>query len=197
MKLYCRLERQVLMSSDDRRIRKTKKALREALADLMMKKELRSITIRELSDTADVHRATFYAHYKDIYDLYEQLEAAVIEDIGAIIVNDFSHNYKEMFKAIIDYVIDNSKTCRMFLSNPTFQDRLSNFLEENYLEAWKYETGVNQVTEEWRYLTRYHIQGFLAMIRLWAESDYIYSKDKLTNIISKVDEHFDALFLQA
>ncbi len=184
------------MNIDDRRIRKTKKALREALSELMMKKELRSITIRELSDTADVHRATFYAHYKDIYDLYEQLEDAVIADIGAIIVDDFAHNYKEMFKAIIDYMIDNSKTCRMFLSTPTFHHRLSNFLEENYLAEWKIETGVKVVTEEWRYLTRYHIQGFLAMIRLWAENDYTYSKDKLTNMISKVDEQFDGFFLQ-
>jgi AcrR family transcriptional regulator len=183
------------MLTDDRRIRKTKKALREALAELMMNKELRCITIRELSNAADVHRATFYAHYKDIYDLYEQLEDALIDEIGTIIVGDPSHSYKEHFRLIIDYLIDNSKTCRMFLRSQTFNERLSNFLEEKYLDIWKYETGQKEVTEEWRYLTRYHIHGFLAIIRLWTESDYSYPKDKLTNMIFKIDEHFDEFAL--
>lgn len=183
------------MITDDRRIRKTKKALKEALAELMMKKELRSITIRELSDKADVHRATFYAHYKDIYDLYEQLEDSLIDEIGIMIVGDPSHTYKDLFGSIIDYLIDNSKTCRMFLRNHTFNNRLSNFLEEKYLDIWKYETGLNEVTEEWRYLTRYHIHGYLAIIRLWSVNDFNYPKDKLTNMILKVDEHFDELLL--
>lgn len=181
------------MNTDDRRIRKTKRALREALAELMMKKELHSITIRELSDTADIHRATFYAHYKDIYDLYEQLENALIDEIGAIIVGDPSHTYEELFKDVIDYVIDNSKTCRMFLKNRTFLEKISGFLEEKYFDIWQYETGQNKVTEEWRFLTRYHLQGCLAIIGRWVENDYTYPKDKLIDMILKVDTHFDEI----
>lgn len=181
------------MNTDDRRIRKTKKALREALAELMMKKELHSITIRELSDTADVHRATFYAHYKDIYDLYEQLEDATVDEISAMIVGDPSHTYEELFKTIIDYVLDNSKTFRMFLSNRTFYERISILFEEKYFDIWQYETGQNEVTEEWRFLTRYHMQGCLAIISRWVENDYSYPKDKLTDMILKVDTHFDEI----
>lgn len=181
------------MSTDDRRIRKTKKALREALAELMMEKELRSITIRELSDTADVHRATFYAHYKDIYDLYEQLGDTLIDEIGAII-GDPSRTYEDLFKALIDYVIDNAKTCRIFLKDRTFYERISGFLEEKYFDIWQYETGQSEVTEEWRFLTRYHMQGCLALISRWVEDGYTYPKDKFTDIILKVDTHFDEIF---
>lgn len=84
--------------TDDRRVRKTKKALREGLAELMLEKELRSITVRELCDKVDIHRATFYVHYSDIYALYEQLEDAVVNEIGEIIICDPSHTYDELFK---------------------------------------------------------------------------------------------------
>ena len=43
----------------DRRTLKTRKAIFESLAELLTEKELRSITVQELSDKADVHRVTF------------------------------------------------------------------------------------------------------------------------------------------
>lgn len=55
--------------------KKTEKALAETLSTLLVNKKIQAITIRELTETADVHRSTFYTHYKDIYDLYDQLES--------------------------------------------------------------------------------------------------------------------------
>ena len=63
------------MKKEDRRVKKTEKALAEALSTLLVNKKIQAITIRELTETADVHRSTFYTHYKDIYDLYDQLES--------------------------------------------------------------------------------------------------------------------------
>lgn len=51
--------------SEDRRIRKTKKALRAALVRLLSKESIAEITIKELTDEADVHRGTFYHHYPE------------------------------------------------------------------------------------------------------------------------------------
>lgn len=181
------------MSTDDRRVRKTKKALQEALAAIMAIKELRNITIRELTDKADVHRATFYAHYKDIYDLYEQLENAMIDEISKIIVVDPSHTYEELFNRIIDYVYDNSKIWCMFLKNSMFHERISNLIEEKYFHIWQYERAQGVVSGEWRFLARYHIQGCLAIVRHWSENDYAYPKDKLIDLIIRVDDHLDEI----
>ena len=61
-------------NEQDRRVRRTRKRLQEALAALMREKELKDITVRELTDLADVNRGTFYSHYKDLYDMREQVE---------------------------------------------------------------------------------------------------------------------------
>ena len=47
----------------DRRTMKTKNAIFTALAELMTEKELRHITVQDISDKADIHRVTFYKHF--------------------------------------------------------------------------------------------------------------------------------------
>ena len=74
---------------EDRRVRKTKRALREGLADLLAEKSIQKITVRELTDKVDIHRSTFYANFTDIYDLYSQIEDSIIQEIS----NIFSKNY--------------------------------------------------------------------------------------------------------
>lgn len=50
---------------EDRRIRKTRKAAREALISLMFEKRYESIAIQDILDRANVGRSTFYVHYRD------------------------------------------------------------------------------------------------------------------------------------
>lgn len=53
----------------DRRIGKTRRALKEALADLILEKGYESVTVQDIIDRADVGRSTFYAHFLDRDDL--------------------------------------------------------------------------------------------------------------------------------
>lgn len=55
--------------AEDRRIRRTRHALRSALVDLVLEKGFRPLTVEEIIERADVARATFYAHYQDKEDL--------------------------------------------------------------------------------------------------------------------------------
>jgi len=53
----------------DRRVGRTRKALKEALTDLILEKGYEGVTVRDVIDRADVGRSTFYAHYIDKDDL--------------------------------------------------------------------------------------------------------------------------------
>lgn len=53
----------------DRRIQRTRKALRNALLDLIKNKDYDSISVEEITQQANLGRATFYLHYKDKEDL--------------------------------------------------------------------------------------------------------------------------------
>ncbi|MBO3737714.1 TetR/AcrR family transcriptional regulator [Actinoplanes flavus] len=49
----------------DRRVRRTRPALRAALLDLMAERRYESVTVQDVIDRADVGRSTFYNHYTD------------------------------------------------------------------------------------------------------------------------------------
>ena len=65
----------------DRRIRKTRRLLRECLTALLKEKKVQDITVREIADMADINRGTFYLHYKDVFDLMEQIENELLKEL--------------------------------------------------------------------------------------------------------------------
>ena len=67
----------------DRRVERTRAAIADAFLELRAAKPLEKISVKELCERADVNKSTFYTHYQDIYDLAEQLESQVAEDILA------------------------------------------------------------------------------------------------------------------
>ena len=73
-----------IRNTEDRRVRKTRKQLRTALMTLLLKKDLDKITVRDVSELADVNRGTFYAHYKDVEELLHQLEEELFAALCAV-----------------------------------------------------------------------------------------------------------------
>lgn len=41
---------------------------------LLKERPLKSITVTELAELADVNRATFYVHFQDVYDMFDQVK---------------------------------------------------------------------------------------------------------------------------
>lgn len=71
----------------DLRIQKTRNSIINAFIELRAQKPIEKITVKELSDLALISKATFYLHFKDIYDLSEYLENELIESI----IKDIPH----------------------------------------------------------------------------------------------------------
>ena len=67
----------------DLRIEKTVRAIRSAFLELILTKPVHRITVTELARRAEINKGTFYLHYADIYDLYNQLVAQVSAKIAA------------------------------------------------------------------------------------------------------------------
>lgn len=65
--------------TEDLRVRRTRKALMQALIELTIEKGFSAITVQDLADRAMVNRATFYRHYLDKYDLLDQYMNEVYE----------------------------------------------------------------------------------------------------------------------
>ncbi len=65
----------------DLREKKTKRSIKNAFLQLRRKKPLERITVMELTALAEIGKATFYLHYRDIYDLSDQMQEEVLQNI--------------------------------------------------------------------------------------------------------------------
>jgi AcrR family transcriptional regulator len=60
-----------MATAPDRRVRRTRTALQDALVALMTDKDYEAITVQDIIDRADVGRSTFYTHFTDKDDLLQ------------------------------------------------------------------------------------------------------------------------------
>ena len=183
------------MNNDDKRVRKTKKALQIALVELLSEKDLDKISVKEITEKADVHRVTFYSHYQDIYELYAELENDSLSGITDFIGTDPSHSYEDMFIHVVDYIYENRWICPLLFKNPSLLDKVLDMLEEQYLEIWKFEDHTDVVTSDMRYLTAYNISGCQAIIRHWWRNGFSEPKENVITYLRRANRIFDAVSL--
>ncbi|MCL4869341.1 MAG: TetR/AcrR family transcriptional regulator [Anaerolineae bacterium] len=69
------------METLDRRVRRTRNQLGDALRELITEKPYEAITIQEISDRADVNRATFYLHYGSKDELLAQNLREIFDEL--------------------------------------------------------------------------------------------------------------------
>ena len=65
----------------DRRIKYTKKVIKENFLNLLEEKDISNITVKELCMISDINRGTFYRYYIDIYDLLKSIEQEFVEEV--------------------------------------------------------------------------------------------------------------------
>ncbi len=185
------------MNEKDRRVKRTKKLLKDSLAELLLEKNIHSITVRELTDRADISRGAFYTHYDDIFDIFDQLQRDLLNEISELMKEDPTHTYYETFNKLLDYVKDNASICMVFMckgSDGYFRDQLMNLLEANIMKIVLYEMEASESTENWTYLVRYNAAGLIAVLSLWLESGFKYSKESLYKLILDIDDRLDCLY---
>ena len=176
----------------DRRTAKTRKAIINALADLLFEKELHKVTVKEITEIADINRGTFYKHYLDVYDLYDKAEQDIMVDLGMLVLQLEELPSDQYFTHLINYIDDNRPIFRMMFSpNSTskLRDRFNRCLEGSFraVEAEKKDTSVNDITL--RYQTNYRSRGCVAIIALWVRGGYAEPKDFIVKTISALDSN--------
>ena len=118
--------------SDLRSIR-TQKYLRKALFDLVGEKSIRDITVKELTERAEVSRSTFYLYYDSIQNMVQSISD---ESCAA---------YNENARRILDMGLDFKKSCIELIRHPfANEDDLNTFVElvHSGIVTWPMVTAV-------------------------------------------------------
>ena len=161
------------LKKEDRRVRRTKKLLTQALTELLQKKQVNEITVKELTDLADMNRGTFYMYYRDIFDMLEKIEDELFQKLDVIAQShehgDPTQQVKPILLDLFRFIEENQEMCRVLLSpngDMNFLHRLYEAIRERSLEIWKDQMG-SLGEKEFDYRYSFVIFGCAGMIRAW------------------------------
>ena len=173
---------------EDRRVRRTKKLLTQALTQLLQEKQINEITVKELTDLADMNRGTFYLYYKDIFDMLEKIEDGLFEALDEIVSlhehDDVSHQTTPILLDLFHFIEENQEMCRVLLSphgDMNFLHRLNEVVREKCLKAWpniRKEKG----EADFDYHYSFVVFGCAGIIRAWVNRNCPESAEKMAEM---------------
>ncbi len=181
----------------DRRIVKTKRALSNALAELLAEKELRKITVQEIVDKADVSRVTFYKYYLDVYDLYDKIEEDVLTELGLIVLQLENNSMETFFEQLVGYIYDNRVKFGMIFSPNTtskLRDKLSKLIEGMLRNVYSEKLGIAPNNKELAYICCYRAQGCLAILQKWVLEGFEDPCEYIIKLMPAIDAQLEDYF---
>ena len=109
-------------NNTDRRVKRTKKALRDALFELLEKKKINQITVTELTTLADVNRATFYFYYTDLEDMLEQIQNEAYHTFSEVLAEAQKpmttvEGFTQYVERYLEFCKSHEVLCRFIINN--------------------------------------------------------------------------------
>lgn len=123
----------------DRRNEKTRRAIRQAFREIFAKKkDISKVSVKEVVEKADISKSTFYAHYRDIYAIIEDLENEMLDIINQTIdeylINRDKQNKTDVYLNSLLASVDKNRSLfvLVFASNSQdhFISRLRRYLSK-------------------------------------------------------------------
>ena len=175
----------------DRRVRKTRRQLRECLITLLKEKKVQDITVRELTDMADLNRGTFYLHYKDVFDLLEKTEAELQEDFNQLVCKHDAVDLKQrpsvIFNEIYSLVYDNADLIEILLGENgdlNFVNRLKQLIREKCLKDWM-EVFRSGNAAAFDAFFSFIVSGCIGLVQYWIQTGLKETPEQM----AKLTEH--------
>lgn len=184
---------------DDRRVKYTKMVLRESLINLLCKKDISQITIKEICEDADVNRATFYAHYNDQYDLLtkigDDLFANLRSYLDELTKSEIGPNPVDVAEKILEYIKENGKLCKLLLGDRgdiSFQKRVMALFSDIIISDLTTKERIDK--EDAEYIYAFTITGCIGAIKKWLDDDLKKSTRFMAEMLVKLTAGLSALY---
>ena len=175
----------------DRRVLRTKKNIRQAFLHLLSEKSLSQITVKELSNLADINRKTFYMYYSNIEDIFAELEDELVLKLVHVFEKELFQ--KEMFNSYsffenLNHTIQEDIDLYRILNHsdllPHLIQRAKNALIEVFFR--KYNISADSDNEHYILYAEYAASGILSMYTKWFSRDFHMSLEELTRTAAEI-----------
>lgn len=162
------------MAKSDRRVQYTKRVLKEAVLSLLKIKSIDELTIKEICESADVNRGTFYLHYSQPLDVLREIENDFIEtNLKSFDTYWGNERDPKPMETIFLCIMENKELCRILMGengDPQFMKRMVTLSRDAVIEEWQKEFPAAG-RENLDFLFDFVFTGTTRLILNWIDDD--------------------------
>jgi len=161
--------------------------------ELLQNKAFESITVGDIAKTANINRGTFYLHFTDKFDLLDQIEQQLFEDLGKHIdelqssyssINTFEKGQEQLAAALFSSIKVHSPLLKIFLSDRgragfhlRFRDAFTEKVRVNLEKNEDFNTNLKVPMD---YFLAFITSAFLGLVEQWVQNDLDKTPEEMT-----------------
>ena len=170
--------------------------MNKALLMLLEKKDINEITIKEICEKAGVNRTTFYLHYQNIDDLFQETidlinsefqKSFKMKDVKSIIkqgkIEELVFIREEFIKPYLEFVKENKRVLKMIHKKPMLFNNEKIYKQMCEEIFYPIMSSFNVPASEQLYRLEYFTRGTIGIVNAWIENDCELPIERVTKII--------------
>ena len=189
----------------DRRVIKTKKAIKSAFIKLLTERDINDITVSDIAELADINRKTFYNYYAGMHELMDEIENELIGKIDEVLTEfDFTENKDTpylVFGKLTSVINTDEELFGLLLgaqSNPGLTLKLVEMLKAKTKAVLMKYFKVRE--DKLDLMLEFMVPGMVAVYQRWFRSDRSkplesVNSDINTLVFSGIKGYLDILFI--
>jgi len=174
-------------TKNNRRTALTKRILQETLIELLQDYHITEISVKKLTEEADMSRSTFYAHYQNQMEVLRELEEDTYERVHAFMMSGIRPSGKadslQIFQQLLTFIKDNPRLFQVLLGqngSEDFQQKLMDLTEKAAIVGG-YTTSPDHGKAYYEKV--YRIAGCSRVIEDWIKRDFDQPINSLARIL--------------
>ncbi len=182
------------MQATDRRVRRTRYLLGEALIELALEKGYENVTIQDVTDRADIGYRTFFRHYSDVDELLLDVVQETLNRLKELLevplplgnMEDASPERAKNGETVFRFVQENQDIFRVILLGRGMRFCLAPILEHGQEQAASIMARIAGKGIPVKIAANHLVTSMLALMRWWLANDMPYSPSEMGQISAKM-----------
>lgn len=178
----------------DARTRYTKIIIQEEFLNLLEKKSVEQITVKEICAKADINRATFYKYYDNAFDLLSKLESETLSKLKEELSTGTDLNFIDIYRLVLYKTLENRRLYELLfrkMDDERFEKDLYDLCYGvNFAIIKKYFAKLPENKQQWVYY--FIAEGLAGVMKQWIRGGYKESVDELVDLATKLVESINS-----
>ena len=172
--------------AEDLRVRRTRRLLANALVELTLERPFDTVTVRDLTDRANIGYATFFRHYSGKEELLRAMLQEVLAELLDLLEPHLGENPSQAALVVFRHAQQNADLYRLLLRTGHSIDLLPEAVRVGVQSIRRGYGGRTDSRVPFEVAAQHLVRSFVNLIDWWLENDLPYSAERMGEIYTEI-----------